>query len=161
MEMSMGRTLKNAALNFIDNGSMKRTLMPLMICWLLVSCGAQGPDEKGLEVRFSDIGVEAAAVSEILPLVSPSHCPEKQHLSPAQQSLLTYLAKTAPAELVTTEPHGQGTWRIEKIFILDDCVAVQMTEGHYLETLFFVQNSKGWRLTARIQPQDHEWMGKQ
>jgi hypothetical protein len=33
---------------------------------------------------------------------------------------------------------------------------VQMTEGHYLETLFFIQYSEGWRLKARIRPQDHE-----
>jgi hypothetical protein len=160
MEKSMGRSLTKAAFNFIDNGSMKRTLMSLLTYWLLVSCGAQGPDEKGLEVNFRDVEVDATAVSEILPLISPSHRPEKQHLSPAQQSLFTYLAKTEPAKLVATEPHGQGTWRIEKIFILDDCVAVQMTEGHYLETLFFVQNSNGWRLIARVQPQDHEEVGK-
>jgi hypothetical protein len=30
-----------------------------------------------------------------------------------------------------------------------------MTEGHYLETLFFVQYTEGWRLKARIVPEDH------
>ena len=135
---------------------MRRTLPCLLIFWLIVSCGTQGPEEKSIEVRFSEIGVESGAVSEIVVLVSPSHHPEKQDLSPAHQSLFTYLAKTKPADLVTTEAHDQGKWRIEKIFVLDDCVAVQMTEGHYLETLFFVQSTYGWRLSARIRPQDHE-----
>ena len=127
-----------------------------LVSSLIVSCGTQGPEEKSIEVRFSEIGVESSAVSEIVPLVSPSHRLEEQALSPAHQSLFTYLAKTEPADLVTTEAHDQGKWRIEKIFILDDCVAVQMTEGHYLETLFFVQATHGWRLSARIRPQDHE-----
>jgi hypothetical protein len=135
---------------------MKRTLFPLLIGWLAVSCGTQGPEEKSIEVRFSDTGIESSAVSNIMPLVVPSSSPQEQDLSPAHQSLFTYLANTQPADLVTTEPHSQGEWRIEKIFVLDDCVAVQMTEGHYLETLFFVQYIGGWRLTTRIRPQDHE-----
>ncbi len=108
------------------------------------------------EVRFQDMAVESDAVSKMLPLVSPSHVPPERHLTPAQQFLFTYLAHSNPADLVVTQPHSQGNWRIEKIFMLDDCVAVQMTEGHYLETLFFIQYSEGWRLKARIRPQDHE-----
>jgi hypothetical protein len=135
---------------------MRRALLSLFVSLLLVSCGSQGPEEKRVEVRFSETGVESSAVSKILPLVSPSHHPERQDLSPAHQSLFTYLAKAEPVDLVTTAAHSQGIWRIEKIFILDDCVAVQMTEGHYLETLFFVQYSEGWRQSARIRPQDHE-----
>jgi hypothetical protein len=135
---------------------MKRTFLLLLVSWLIVSCSTQGPEERSLEVRFSEVGVESNAVSEILPLVSSSHRPDKPHLSPAHQSLFTYLARTEPVDLVITDAHGQGKWRIEKVFILDDCVAVQMTEGHYLETLFFVQQSKGWRLTARVRPRDHQ-----
>jgi hypothetical protein len=135
---------------------MKRTLLPMFISCLIISCGPQAAEEARVEVLFSETGIESRAVSEILPLVSPSHLPEKQDLSPAHQSLFTYLAQTSPVVLVTTKPHGQGKWRIEKIFVLDDCVAVQMTEGHFLETLFFVQYSEGWRLTGRIRPQDHE-----
>jgi hypothetical protein len=93
----------------------------------------------------------------MLPLVSPSHLPDQEVLTPAHQSLFTYLAQTPPADLVTTPVHSRGTWRLEKIFILDDCVAVQMSEGHYLETLFFVQYGGGWRLTSRIRPQDHTY----
>jgi hypothetical protein len=92
----------------------------------------------------------------MLPLVSPSHVPSERDLTPAQQFLFTYLVQSNPANLVVTQPHSQGNWRIEKIFMLDDCVAVQMTEGHYLETLFYIQYSEGWRLKARIRPQDHE-----
>ena len=122
----------------------------------MASCGTQGPEEEVLEVRISEIGIESKAVSEIMPLVSPSHLPEEQHLSPAHQSLFTYLGKADPADLVTTKPHSRGIWRIEKVYILDDSVAVQMSEGHYLETLFFVQYSEGWRLKSRITPRDHE-----
>ncbi len=68
----------------------------------------------------------------LLPLVSPSHVPPEKHLTPAHQFLFTYLAHSNPADLVVTKPHSQGSWRIEKIFMLDDCVAVQMTEVHYL-----------------------------
>jgi hypothetical protein len=102
------------------------------------------------------MAVESGAVSRILPLVSPSHVPPERHLTPAQQILFTYLAQSNPADLVVTSPHSQGDWRIEKVFLLDDCVAVQMTEGHYLETLFFVQYRDGWRLKSRIIPTDHE-----
>ncbi len=131
-------------------------LMPVVIFWLAVGCGSQPPGEETVEISFRTTGVEPGAISIVLPLVAPSHQPNQEQLSPAHQSLFTYLAKTSPAVLVTTPPHSQGIWRIEKIFMLDDCVAVQMTEGHFLETLFFVQHSEGWRLTGRIRPQDHQ-----
>jgi hypothetical protein len=121
----------------------------------VLACGTQTPEDKVLEVRFEDIKVEAAAVSEVMQLVSPTRQPKQEQLSPAIQHLFSYLAETSPAELVPTSSHSLGKWRLEKIFILDDCVAVQMTEGHYLETLFFVEYSKGWRLSARIKPEDH------
>ena len=108
-----------------------------------------------IEIRFRETSVEHAAVSKMLALVSLSHQPDHQLLSPAHRFLFAYLAKTDPARLATTEVHSQGKWRVEKVFILDDCVAVQMSEGHYLETLFFVQYREGWRLKARILPQDH------
>jgi hypothetical protein len=109
-----------------------------------------------MEVLFRDIVVDSTAVSVVLPLVATSHQPDGAHLSLGHQSLFTYLAQADPADLVTTKPHNQWEWRIEKVFLLDDCVAVQMTEGHYLETLFFVQHSEGWRLKSRIIPEDHE-----
>jgi hypothetical protein len=131
-------------------------LLPLLFLQLMVSCGTQSSEEKSAEVRFREMAVESGAVSKMLPLVSPSHVPPERHLTPAQQFLFTYLAHSNPADLVVTRPHSEGNWRIEKIFMLDDCVAVQMTEGHYLETLFFIQYGEGWRLKARIRPQDHE-----
>ena len=131
-------------------------LLPILFLQLLVFCGTQDPKEKSIEVRFREITVEPTAVSKVLPLVAPSRQPDEANLSPALQSLFTYLAQADPDDLVTTKPHSQGKWRIEKVFLLDDCVAVEMSEGHYLETLFFVQHSKGWRLTARISPRDHE-----
>ena len=134
---------------------MKKLILVLTIL-LAVSCTTQPAEEETIEVRFRDIVADPRAVSVVLPLVASSHEPDEPHLSPAHQSLFTYLAQTDPAALVTTKPHNQGKWRIEKVFLLDDCVAVQMTEGHYLETLFFVQYRNGWRLKSRITPWDHE-----
>ena len=133
---------------------VRRIICLLAIC-LAVSCTSQSPEEETTEIRFRNIAVDSRAVSAIIPLVASSHQADDAHLSPAHQSLFTYLAQTDPAALVTTKPHSQGEWRIEKVFLLDDCVAVQMTEGHYLETLFFVQYRDGWRLKDRIIPEDH------
>jgi len=133
-----------------------RRLIGLLTICLAVSCTSQTPEEETIEVHFRDAVVDSSAVSLILPLVASSHQADEAHLSPAHQSLFTYLAQTDSAHLITTKPHSQGEWRIEKVFLLDDCVTVQMTEGHYLETLFFVQYRDGWRLKSRIVPGDHE-----
>ena len=131
-------------------------LIGLLTICLAVACTTQTPEEETMEIRFRDTVVDSSAVAVVLPLVASSHQPDDAHLSPAHQALFTYLAQKDPGALVTTEPHNQGEWRIEKVFLLDDCVAVQMTEGHYLETLFFVQYTDGWRLKSRIVPKDHE-----
>jgi len=136
--------------------SVVRLLMGLLSLFLITACGSQTPREETLEIHFRDVSVEPGAVSKILPLVSASHQPDQEHLSPEFQSLFTYLARAPTAQLATTPAHSQGIWQVEKVFVLDDCVAVQLSEGHYLETLFFSQYSKGWRLAARIRPQDHE-----
>jgi hypothetical protein len=133
-----------------------RRLIGLLTICLAVSCTTQTAEEETIEVLFRDTVVDPSAVSVVLPLVASSHQPDDAHLSLAHQSLFTYLGQEDPAALVVTEPHSQGEWRIEKVLLLDDCVAVQMTEGHYLETLFFVQYSNGWRLKSRIIPTDHE-----
>ena len=130
--------------------------MGLLLICLVVSCTSQTPEEEIVEIPFRENVVDSNAVAVVLPLVASSHQPDDAHLLPAHQSLFTYLAKTDPAILVTTKAYSQGEWRIEKVFLLDDCVAVQMTEGHYLETLFFVQYRDGWRLKSRIIPTDHE-----
>ncbi len=147
---------RKVSINFIHNCLLIRKFLPILFLCLIASCGTQDPKEKSTEVRFQEITVEPTAVSKVLPLVAPSPLPDEANLSPALQSLFTYLAQADPDDLVTTKPHSQGKWRIEKVFLLDDCVAVEMSEGHYLETVFFVQHSKGWRLTARISPRDHE-----
>ena len=156
MEKSMAQILKRVAIHSARHGGMTQALLPFLIPLFMVSCGTQSSEEKSAEVRFREMAVESGAVSKMLPLVSPSHVPPEKHLTLAHQFLFTYLAHSNPADLVVTRPHSQGSWRIEKIFMLDDCVAVQMTEGHYLETLFFIQYSEGWRLAARIRPEDHE-----
>ena len=156
MEKSMGQILKRLAILSVSHGGMTRALLPFLIPLFMVSCSTQSSEEKSAEVRFREMAVESGAVSKMLPLISPSHVPPERQLTPAQQFLFTYLAHSKPADLVVTQPYSQGRWRIEKIFMLDNCVAVQMTEGHYLETLFFIQYSEGWRLTARIRPKDHE-----
>ncbi|MCG6945331.1 MAG: hypothetical protein LJE87_08275 [Deltaproteobacteria bacterium] len=155
MAKTMAQILKRLAIRSVSHGGVTRALLPFLIPLLMVSCGTQSSEEKGAEVRFREMTVESGAVSKILPLVSPSHVPPERHLTLAQQFLFTYLAQSNPADLVVTRPHSQGDWRIEKVFLLDDCVAVQMTEGHYLETLFFVQYRDGWRLKSRIIPEDH------
>jgi hypothetical protein len=127
----------------------------LVLLLVGISCGPEPARRESLEVPFRDVAVEAEAVSQIVPLVALSHQADQARLTPALESLFTYLAKTPTAHLTGTPSHAQGTWRIEKVFILDDCVAVQLTEGHYLETLVFSQHSKGWRLVARIRPEDH------
>ena len=152
----MGLILKRIVIRSAGNGGMTRALFPFLIPLLMVSCGTKSSEEKGGEVRFREMAVESGAVSRMLPLISPSHLPPERQLTPEQQFLFTYLAQLNPADLVVTQPHSQGNWRIEKIFMLDDCVAVQMTEGHYLETLFFIQYSEGWRLKSRIITRDHE-----
>jgi hypothetical protein len=134
---------------------VRRLIVLLTLC-LAISCSTQTPEEETMEIRFRDTVVDPSAVSVVLPLVATSHEPDAAHLSPAHQFLFTYLAQTDPAALVNTKPHSQGEWRIEKVFLLDDCVAVQMSEGHYLETLFFVQYRDGWRLKTRIIPRDHQ-----
>ena len=145
-----------SVINFTRLKLGPRSLLLLLFLQLLVYCGTQGSEEKTIEVRFREITVESTAVSRITPLVAPSHQPDETNLSSAHQSLFTYLAQIDPADLVRTKPHSQGRWRIEKVYLLDDSVVVQMTEGHFLETLLFVQYTKGWRLTTRIRPQDHE-----
>jgi hypothetical protein len=156
MKKTMGQFPKGVAIRSIGNGVIIRALFAFLILLFMVSCGTQSSEEEGAEVAFREMAVESRAVLKMLPLISPSHVPPERHLTPAQQFLFTYLAKTDPADLVVTRPHGQGSWRIEKIFMLDDCVAVQMTEGHYLETLFYIQYSEGWRLKGRVIPKDHE-----
>ena len=128
------------------------TLLFLIV--LNASCGREPARQESLEIPFRDTVAEANAVSKIVPLVAMSHEADQAHLTPALESLFTYLAKTPAAQVTRTAPHAQGTWQIEKVFILDDCVAVQLSEGHYLETLLFTQHSTGWRLVARIRPQD-------
>jgi hypothetical protein len=127
----------------------------LLLVLLSASCGREPARQESLEIPFRDVPAEAEAVSRVVPLVAVSHQADQARLTPALESLFTYLAKTPAAQLARTSPHAQGTWQIEKVFILDECVAVQLSEGHYLETLLFTQHSKGWRLVARIRPEDH------
>jgi len=127
----------------------------LLLIVLSASCGREPARQESLEIPFREAPAEAEAVSRVLPLVVVSHQADQAHLTPALESLFTYLAKTPAAQLTRTPPHAQGTWQLEKVFILDDCVAVQLSEGHYLETLLFTQHSSGWRLVARLRPQDH------
>jgi hypothetical protein len=127
----------------------------LLVIVLSASCGREPARQESLEISFREVPAEAEAVSQIVPLVAVSHRVDHARLTPALESLFTYLAKTPVAQLVRTSPHAEGTWQIEKVFILDDCVAVQLSEGHYMETLLFAQHSTGWRLVARIRPEDH------
>ncbi len=127
----------------------------LLLIVLSGSCGREPARQESLEIPFREVPAEAEAISRVIPLVAVSHQADQARLTPALESLFTYLAKTPATQLARTPPHAQGTWQIEKVFILDECVAVQLSEGHYLETLLFTQHSSGWRLVARIRPEDH------
>ena len=109
-----------------------------------------------MQVSIPKTPIDTKAVTKMLPLIYPSHRPALENISPALQSLLTYLAKTPANDLVTTLPHSQGKWQVEKVYVLDDCVAAQMGDGHYLETIFFVQALNDWRIVGRVRPQDHK-----
>ena len=128
----------------------------LIAAMLLFCCDGDAPERRRADIPFKDLTVEPRAVSDMVTRVSLGHQLSQETISPALQALFTHLGKTPAAELVITPAHSQGEWQVEKVFLLDDCVAVQMSEGHYLETIFFTRYSQGWRLVARIVPHDHD-----
>ncbi|MBW2070229.1 MAG: hypothetical protein JRI89_03140 [Deltaproteobacteria bacterium] len=152
----MADLFKNLRPYLYTTSRLVAALMILVTSMVLSSCGPEKPEKGVVEIPFRTITVNPDAVAALLPLVSCGRQPAAPEIPASLGVLFTYLATAQAANLVETRAHAQGKWRMEKIYFLDDCVAVQMTEGHYLETLFFVQFSKGWRLAARIRPQDHE-----
>ena len=133
---------------------MKRALL-LSLMWVVVGCAAIAPSKQSLQIRSDAVEIDDMAVERLLPKIAPSPVPSQKRLSEPLKTLLTFLAQTPPARAVKTKPHALSQWRIDRIYLLDDCVAVQFAEGHYMETIFFVKTPIGWRIAGRVVPSDH------
>lgn len=133
---------------------MKIVLL-LFLIWVIAGCDALAPSKQIVQIKSSTVKIDDKAVERLLPQIASSPVPPTKKLSESLKILLTFLAQTPPARVVETKPHDQPKWRIGRIYLLDDCVAVQFTEGHYMETIFFVENRMGWRIAGRVRPSDH------
>ncbi|MBW1740903.1 MAG: hypothetical protein JRJ42_07185 [Deltaproteobacteria bacterium] len=136
---------------------MKKNILLSVVVWLIVGCAATTPRKPGLQISTDAVEIDEKAVDRLIGHIAMPPVPPQKKISKPLQTLLTFLALTPPAKLVETRAHAQAEWRLDKIFLLDDCVAVQFSEGHYMETVFFVRNRGGWRITSRIRPEDHEY----
>jgi len=129
----------------------------LLMCffWAIAGCGAMGFRRPALQIGLSDLEIDEKAVEKAMAYVAATEASSPEALPEAVKILFSFLGHTAPDTLVETRPHADGSWRLDQIYLLGDCVAVQFAEGHYMETIFFVRTRAGWRTAARIQPKDH------
>jgi len=134
---------------------MRRWLLFFVFC-LVNGCVGVANTKPGLQIKLSDIQIEEKAVEQMMDHIAVGAAPCLEEIPEALKSLLSFLAQTPPDSLVESGPHAQSSWRLDQIYLLDDCVAVQFAEGHFLETIFFVRNPKGWRISGRIRPEDHQ-----
>jgi len=146
--------------SFLKDGAAKRRPMRrlLLLCAfsLVIGCGGMINTKPGLQIKLSDIQIDEKAVEQMAAHLAVPVAPCREEIPDALKSLLSFLVQTPPDSLVESSPHAQSSWRLDQVYILDDCVAVQFAEGHYLETIFFVRNPKGWRISGRIRPEDHQ-----
>jgi hypothetical protein len=70
----------------------------LLLVVLSASCGREPARQESLEISFRNVPAEAEAVSRVIPLVAVSHQADQARLTPALESLFTYLAKTPAAD---------------------------------------------------------------
>jgi hypothetical protein len=110
----------------------------------------------GLQVALNDIQVDEEAVGQAMTRIAVSPPLSREDVSEALKILFSFLVQTPPDQLLETKPHAEARWQLDKIYLLDDCVAVQFAEGHYMETIFWVRNRTGWRMAGRIRPEDHQ-----
>lgn len=110
----------------------------------------------GLQIKPNDIQIDEKAVEQTMAHIAVPKASFQEEVSEAFKILFTFLAHTPPNKLVETKPHAETHWDLDRIYLLDDCVAVQFVEGHYMETVFFVRNRMGWRIAGRIRPKDHQ-----
>ena len=137
--------------------SMKGWLL-LCLIWLITGCSGMGSRKPGLQVALNDIQVDEEAVGQAMAMTRIAVSPllSREDVSEALKILFSFLVQTPPDQLVETKPHAEARWQLDKIYLLDDCVAVQFAEGHYMETIFWVRNRTGWRMAGRIRPEDHQ-----
>jgi len=129
----------------------------LLTCffWAIAGCGTMGFRGPALQIRLSELEIDEKAVEKAMAYLDATETPSPQALPEAVKVLFSFLGHAEPDTLVETKPHADAHWRLDRIYLLGDCVAVQFAEGHYMETAFFVRTRAGWRVAARIQPKDH------
>jgi len=137
-------------------GMPLKGLLVLCLVWLITGCRGMASRKASLQVAFNDIQVDEAAVGQAMTHIAVAPALSREDVSEALKILFSFLVQTPPDELVETKPHAQARWHLNQIYLLDDCVAVQFAEGHYMETVFFVRNREGWRIAGRIRPEDHQ-----
>jgi len=128
----------------------------LCLVWLITGCRGVTSGKPSLQVVLNDIPLDEEAVGQAMTRIAVPPAWSLEDVSEALEILFSFLVQTPPDELVETKPHAQARWHLDKIYLLDDCVAVQFAEGHYMETVFFVRNREGWRMAGRIRPEDHQ-----
>jgi hypothetical protein len=131
-------------------------LLLLCLVWLITGCSGIASRKAGLQLGLDDIQVDEEAVGQAMTRIAVSPALSREDLSEALKILFSFLVQTPPDQLVETKPHAEARWQLDKIYLLDDCVAVQFAEGHYMETIFWVRNRTGWRMAGRIRPEDHQ-----
>ena len=131
-------------------------LLLLCLVWLITGCSGIASRKAGLQLGLDDIQVDEEAVGQAMTRIAVSPALSREDVSEALKILFSFLVQTPPDQLVETKPHAEARWQLDKIYLLDDCVAVQFAEGHYMETIFWVRNRTGWRMAGRIRPEDHQ-----
>ncbi|MDY6989867.1 MAG: hypothetical protein SWQ30_17635 [Thermodesulfobacteriota bacterium] len=127
----------------------------LSLVWLMAGCSGMGLRAPALQIGLSEVEIDEKAVEKAMAYLEATEAPSPEALPEAVKILFSFLGQSAPDTLVESKPHADAHWRLDRIYLLGDCVAVQFAEGHYMETVFFVRTRAGWRTAARIQPEDH------
>lgn len=147
-------------LSFLKDGAAKgrpmRRLLLLCAFCLVTGCGGMANTKRALQIKLSDIQIDEKAVEQMTAHIAVPTALSGERVPESLKILFSFLAQTRPGRLVETKPHASGRWQLDQIYLFEDCVAVQFTEGHYLETIFFVRNRTGWRIAGRIRPEDYQ-----
>jgi len=136
-------------------GIPMKGLFVLCLFWLTTGCGGIAFRKPALQIKSSDIQIDEKAVEQTMARIGVPTAPFREEVPEAFKILFSFLGQTPPDKLVDAKPHAEAHWKLDQIYLLDDCVAVQFVEGHYMETIFFVQNRTGWHIAGRIRPKDH------
>jgi len=134
-------------------GFVLKALFLGLVC--LSGCSGMAFRGDALQVGLSAVEIDKKALEKAVAHLAATQASSPEALPEAVKILFSFLGQTAPDAMVKTRPHADAHWRLDRIYLLDDCVAAQFTEGHYMETVFFVRTRGGWRVATRIRPQDH------